>query len=85
MNKTLKALACLIVLALIFVGGLCIINAIECHEETVRYNNGTCIECGIGHLIPTDSWFDRASGNTFHGFTCDHCNEKYAFKFFGEN
>lgn len=84
MSKTLKAIAGFALIVLLFVGGLCIINGIECHEETAQYNNCICTECG-GHLLQTDSAFDRASGNTFHYFTCDKCHAEYAFKFFGED
>ena len=84
MNKTLKAIVGFALIVLIFVGGLFIINGIECHEETVQYNNGICTECG-GHLLQYDSAFDRASGATFHYFTCDKCHAEYAFKFFGKN
>lgn len=84
MSKTLKAIVCFALVALIFVGGLFIINRIEHHEEAEQYNNGICIECG-GHLLQYDSAFDRASGNTFHYFTCDKCHAKYTFKFFGED
>lgn len=84
MSKTLKAIVCFALVVLIFVGGLYIINGIELHEETEQFNNGICTECG-GHLLPSDSAFDRASGATFHYFTCDKCHAKYAFKFIGED
>lgn len=84
MSKTLKAIVGFALIVLIFVGGLFIINGIEFHEETVQFNNGICTECG-GHLLQSDSAFDRASGNTFHYFTCDKCHAEYAFRFFGED
>lgn len=79
-----KALLSLILVALILIGGLFIINRIEQHEEAKQYNNGICTECG-GHLLQYDSAFDRASGATFHYFTCERCHTNYAFKFFGKN
>ena len=84
MSKTLKAIVGFALIALLFVGGLFIINGIEFHEETVQFNNGICTECG-GHLLQTDSAFDKASGVTFHYFTCDKCHVEYAFKFIGED
>lgn len=84
MNKTLKAIICFALIVMVFVGGLFIINGIECHEETAQYNNGICTECG-GHLVQYDSEFNHALGTTFNYFTCDHCHKEYAFKFFGKN
>ena len=84
MSKTVQSIICFLAVIMIFVGGLFLINRIEYHEEAQIYNNGICIDCG-GPLVQYDSWFDKASGNIFNGFSCDRCHEKYAFKFFGEN
>ena len=80
-KSTLAILVAAVLLILAF--GVIAIAKSERNEESARYNNGICLECG-GHLEQSGTWVDRADGAEFNVFHCDKCGQRELFRFFGK-